>query len=604
MYTLTTSIIAACFTGMCAAANAEITTNGNDPNSTDVGIWYCTYYGEDWKKVGGMGYKPTMYLPLCSNNPTDYRYYNAADTSVIDFHLQQIANAKIDFLLFELTPGGLGNYRPAMKPFVDNARIAAKRIKAWNDTHKWKIKYAIAAGSHPDVYEDTPVGLCMEKEAEEVYNTFYNNPEYGGPRNYYQLNGKPLIVYWGSIKNNTSSWNDYTGDKTYGSKFTIRYASDVISGSYGWNIYSSGTVINEEVEVVSPGWGHYNRSNPPYVSRRLGDFYRNCWNTVLDISNPKPKIVMIVAFNDYLENTAVWTADTTNLTDADKWYGHDQEMHNWMYWDITVGSINILRNTPSCKIINGAANKVLDALNRHNGEKPYIWDDIEAASQQWQIVEIGGGLCKIVNNYTGQALDAGDDGKKADLYMFTDTDSTSQKWEIVDIDNGLSKIINISTGKVLDCRKKSKGTAPCMSEDTGAAIQKWRIDRSYAIINNDNPSIIYSSGWFYNSSAKGFIFNDCHTSSAPGSSVEYKFKGKVIKVIGDMNIDHGMMDIYIDGKLAATIDAYSPEFKQQQELYANSELSDGNHTIKLVISTDKNPKAVSRHQSIDAFKLM
>ncbi|HEX7411825.1 MAG TPA: hypothetical protein VF298_06760 [Bacteroidales bacterium] len=40
---------------------------------------------------------------------------------------------------------------------------------------------------------------------------------------------------------------------------------------------------------------------------------------------------MIVTFNDYLENTAVWTANTTNLTDADKWYGHDGQSHPWMY---------------------------------------------------------------------------------------------------------------------------------------------------------------------------------------------------------------------------------------------------------------------------------
>jgi hypothetical protein len=121
----------------------------------------------------------------------------------------------------------------------------------------------------------------------------------------------------------------------------MRYAQDVRSGSYGWYIYQSGTVIHDEVEVVSPGWGHYARETPPYVPRLHGDFYRQCWDTVL--ANPKPKIVMIVAFNDYLENTAVWTADTTNLTDADKWCGPDGEPDPGMYWDITVERIKDLR---------------------------------------------------------------------------------------------------------------------------------------------------------------------------------------------------------------------------------------------------------------------
>lgn len=316
-------------------------TNGNGLGSSDVGIWYCTYYSENWVKVGEMGYKSCMYRPLCSNTPGDFRTYNATDIAVIDFHLQQITNAKIDFILFELTPGGLGDYRPSMNAFVDNARVVAQRLKVWNDNNTWKIKYAIAAGAHPDVYVNDPVGLCMEKEALDVYQSFYDNQEYGGPDNYYQLNGKPLLVYWGDIVQMPASWESFQGDKTYGERFTIRYAQDVRSGSYGWNIYSGGTVINDEVEVVSPGWGHYDRDIPPYVSRLEGDFYRQCWDTILN--NPRPAIVMIVAFNDYLENTAVWTADTTDLTDADKWYDRGKQLHPSMYWDITVENIKALR---------------------------------------------------------------------------------------------------------------------------------------------------------------------------------------------------------------------------------------------------------------------
>lgn len=135
----------------------------------------------------------------------------------------------------------------------------------------------------------------------------------------------------------------YYGDKTYGNRFSIRYAQDVVKGSYGWNIYATGTVLDDEVEVVSPGWGHFARKVPPYVPRLHGDFYRRCWNTVLN--NPKAKIVMIVTFNDYLENTAVWTADTTNLTDAERWENPDGELNPSLYWNITVEKIAALRRS-------------------------------------------------------------------------------------------------------------------------------------------------------------------------------------------------------------------------------------------------------------------
>ena len=55
--------------------------------------------------------RPKNYVPLCSDKPGDFRHYAANDTAVINFHLRQIAEAKINFLLLELTPGGLGGYR-------------------------------------------------------------------------------------------------------------------------------------------------------------------------------------------------------------------------------------------------------------------------------------------------------------------------------------------------------------------------------------------------------------------------------------------------------------------------------------------------------------
>lgn len=457
---------------------AAPTNNSNGANATDVGIWYCTYYGEDWNRVGGMGYTPTMYRPLCSDRSGDYRIYDASDVSVIDFHLRQIANAKIDFILFELTPGGLGGYRPAMNIFVDNARIVAKRIKEWNSTHARKIQYAIAAGSHPDVYGSDPIAQCMEREAEDVYKSFYENAEYGGADNYYHLNGKPLLVYWGDIDGNTAAWTNYVGDRTYGDKFSIRYASDVRSGSYGWNIYSTGTVVNSEVEVVSPGWGHYTRTNPPYVSRRLGDFYRNCWHTVL--TNPRPQIVMIVAFNDYLENTGVWTADTSSLTDADKWYGHDEKLHPWMYWDITVGNINALRGAACYKIFNDGTGKVLDALDRHCGDELYAWDDADMPSQRWQLIDIGDGLFEIVNSYSGQALGFKQTDNERRPRIYTYTGGKSQQWRIIDIGNGFSKIADASTGLILDCGTKNDCEHITVSPDKGYASQRWRIEKANA----------------------------------------------------------------------------------------------------------------------------
>ena len=320
--------------------------------SPDVGIWYCPYYFTSpydlWEEPYGSATR-IEYRPLCSNTPGDFRKYDATDPEVIDFHLQQIADAKIDFLLFELSPGGLGGYRLSgwCEQNVKNAREVCKRIKVWNDNEQktWKIKYAIAGGCHPDVWDNKPgfaAGLCMEDTARDVFDTFVNNPEYGGADNYYHLNGLPLLVFWGWPDSVSNHWANYGGDKTFGNRFALRPASDCQYGQYGWNISASGPVVHSEVEVVSPGWGHYGRAVPPYVYRRNGDFYRECWERIL--KRPLPQIVMVVTFNDYWENTAVWTADTESLTDADKWHEKDGRPNPSMYWDMTKEYIHRMRS--------------------------------------------------------------------------------------------------------------------------------------------------------------------------------------------------------------------------------------------------------------------
>jgi hypothetical protein len=312
-----------------------------------VGIWYCTYFTGDWSSP--VGYlKAKNYFPLCSAKPGDYRHYAANDTQVIDYHLQQIAEAKIDFVVLELTPGGLGGYRnPGWKEdvyMVDCARKVCERIKARNDSHAWKIKYALAVGTH--LKESDSWGLAIEKIAKDVYASFYNNRDYGGPENYYQLNGKPLMICYGLRLNQLKSeWDGYAGDKTHGTHFTLRTCTGYAdAGEFGWPLpLHKGTLLHAEVELVEPGFNVHrpNESEP----RKNGDFYRQCWQRVLD--NPKPQIVMIQAFNDYLEESAVWITDTSKLDDTqEKWTTSGGRLSPSLYWDLTKEYITNLRSQP------------------------------------------------------------------------------------------------------------------------------------------------------------------------------------------------------------------------------------------------------------------
>jgi len=70
------------------------------------------------------------------------------------------------------------------------------------------------------------------------------------------------------------------------------------------------------------------------------------WDRIL--SHPLPRIVMIGAFNDYTEDSAIWTADSSvdhpkTRLPIERWQGHDGRLHPSMYWDYTVGIIRTLR---------------------------------------------------------------------------------------------------------------------------------------------------------------------------------------------------------------------------------------------------------------------
>lgn len=69
-------------------------------NTADVGIWYCTYYHTKPTDIWDQPYGSSIvkYRPLCSAKKDDFRKYDADDPAVIDFHLEEIAKAKIDFL--------------------------------------------------------------------------------------------------------------------------------------------------------------------------------------------------------------------------------------------------------------------------------------------------------------------------------------------------------------------------------------------------------------------------------------------------------------------------------------------------------------------------
>lgn len=385
-----------------ASSDTKITTNGNG-GTTDVGTWFTTYNNEEqWSDNLSYGF-PTEHRPLDQNG--NYSIPNSTDPDLIDFYLEQMADAKIDFVVFDETNGGMAGYFPANAWIVDNAALTAERIKIWNDNNTWQIKYALAVGAYPALRGSDSIGQTIENQAEYVYDNFYENASHGGPDNYYQVDGKPLILVYGlAAVDATDYWNSYTGTKTHGDDFTIRTAQDGKVGTYGWQT-TYGTQIHPEVEVVSPGFNAHHSS--AFYSRDNGGYYEDSWNTVLH--NDLPRIVMITAFNDHIEDQAVWTTDTSNNVGwypyEEKWYNPDGVQDPSMYWEMTKEYIDVLRGggapsaggnlaasaaaTASSSYPGYNVDKVVDGDRNTNLGEGHSWASDGGGLPQWLELDFG-----------------------------------------------------------------------------------------------------------------------------------------------------------------------------------------------------------------------
>ncbi|MDG0810382.1 discoidin domain-containing protein [Cohnella rhizosphaerae] len=273
------------------------------------------------------------YVPLTLGT---YRQYDSDEVPVVDEHLATMSGAGVDFLLLDETNGLYvdDGY------IFDRAVTLSKRVNNWNSTTgNRSLKYALAIGDLQYTHDPRSV----EYEAGEVWNQFVNATN-GGTKNYYYLNGKPLLVlHAGEADRN--AWLNWNGDKTNSSKFTIRYSEGgTPSGYYGWYTPASGTIANDEVMVVMPGHNPNQATYTP-ISRANGDYYATkAWDRVMNKS-PKPQIVMVNSYNEYAEETAVAVTDTSQATGlTEKWLNSSGVMDNAMYWNMTKEYIRRLGN--------------------------------------------------------------------------------------------------------------------------------------------------------------------------------------------------------------------------------------------------------------------
>lgn len=100
---------------------------------------------------------------------------------------------------------------------------------------------------------------------------------------------------------------------------------------------------------------------------------------------------------------------------------------------------------------------------------------------------------------------------------------------------------------------------------------------------SNSPLVLYSGTWT-RSFSSAYASRSLYTTSEVNAAIYFTFVGTGIEWFGNMDKTHGSSDVYIDGRLAQSTNAWSdndPPLKQQR-IFWKFDLAYGKHTIKIV----------------------
>jgi beta-galactosidase GanA len=119
-----------------------------------------------------------------------------------------------------------------------------------------------------------------------------------------------------------------------------------------------------------------------------------------------------------------------------------------------------------------------------------------------------------------------------------------------------------------------------------------------------DPAVAYTGAWTHVGAEQNYTGGDYrHTESfsdTAGDSVSVDFTGTGVKWISNLDGNHGIADVYLDGTKVKTVDLYGATKQNQYVAYRASGLSAGAHTLKIVATGTNNASASGHFVTVDA----
>jgi hypothetical protein len=139
------------------------------------------------------------------------------------------------------------------------------------------------------------------------------------------------------------------------------------------------------------------------------------------------------------------------------------------------------------------------------------------------------------------------------------------------------------------------------------AVKTGRYPSSYIDVFNDtNCSISYSGEWTYYfppEGVQGNYDNDEHISTSAGASAELTWSGGGVMMTGTRGPNRGEMEVFVDGASQGIIDLWNSTWRQRETLFSRLDLATGSHTLRIVVTGQKNPASSDYQVGIDTIRV-
>lgn len=137
---------------------------------------------------------------------------------------------------------------------------------------------------------------------------------------------------------------------------------------------------------------------------------------------------------------------------------------------------------------------------------------------------------------------------------------------------------------------KLMGSAGAKSPKAGSS--KGWIDAKDARLNDTHASIRYGSTW-KNATYSAYAGRQVTYSTRRGATATLTFTGTGIAWVGPTGPTRGKARVYVDGKLAATVNLRTSSFTARKIVFAKP-LKAGEHTIRIIVATSGKPVAIDQ----------